>query len=114
MQWNIVAGQAFANHHPDTVKRLLRALIKAREYLMNHPDESRAIVARYLGDETVTLTDYSFDVHLRQNLLINLESQARWAIMNRLTDQQEVPNFLPLLYMEGLRAVDPDAVMVIQ
>ena len=77
-------------------------------------DEARAIVARYLGDETVTLTDYTFGVHLRQNLLINLESQARWAIMNRLTEQPEVPDFLSLMYLQGLRSVDPEAVTVIQ
>jgi NitT/TauT family transport system substrate-binding protein len=114
LQWNIVTRQEFANGHPDTVQRFLRALIKASDYLNTHPQEARAIVARYLGEDSVTLSDYTFGVHLRQNLLLNLESQARWAIQNRLSDQPEVPDFLPFLHLEGLRSVNPDAVTVIQ
>ena len=62
----------------------------------------------------MTLSDYTFGVQLQQNLLLNLESQARWAIQNRLSDQPEVPDFLPFLNSEGLRSVDPDAVTVIR
>jgi NitT/TauT family transport system substrate-binding protein len=93
--------------------KLLRALTKSNDYIMNNPEEARAITARQTGEETVSLADYDFGLKLGQSMLINLENQARWAIKNRLTDRKEVPNFLSLMYIKGLEAVDSRAVTVI-
>ncbi len=67
----------------------------------------------HVSEETVSFTDYTFDIRLGQSLLLSLETEARWAIRNRLTDKREVPNFLPLMYTKGLEAVDPDAITLI-
>lgn len=113
LQWNVIAGQAFVNEHPETVIKLLRALKRANDYIMKNPEDARAITDRQLGEETIALTDYNFGLKLGQSLLINMENQSRWAIRNRLTDKKEVPNFLPLMYTAGLKTVNPRAVTVI-
>ena len=113
LQWTIVAGQAFVKVHRDTVRKLLRALIKANEYIASNPGDAKAITARHVSEESVSFSDYIFDVRLGQSLLLNLETQARWAIRYRLTDKKDVPNFLPMMFTEGLEAIDPEAVTVI-
>jgi hypothetical protein len=49
---------------------------------------------------------------LDQFTLISLEDQARWAIRNRLTDAEKVPNYLDYIYPGVLKAVKPEAVKI--
>ncbi|MEW5747086.1 MAG: ABC transporter substrate-binding protein [Nitrospirota bacterium] len=110
--WNIAAGQDFAKANPETVKALLRALLRAERYIKDNPAEASRIVARFIGQDPGSLGDYNFDVQLGQALILDLEDQARWAIRNRLIPVEGVPNFLRLLCTEGLEAVAPGSVMV--
>ncbi len=58
--------------------------------------------------------EFTFEMSLDQTLLINIESEARWAIRNELTDAREVPNYLDYVYPDALEQVKPDAVTVIR
>ena len=99
---------------PETVKRLLRALIKAEQYVVEKPAEAQQIVASRLHVEKEMVAsrwnDYYFGVMLDQALFVNLESQARWAIQSKLVPVTTVPNFMGTLYVDGLKAVRPEAV----
>ena len=114
--WNMVASADFVRKRPDAVKRLLRALIKAEQYIVEKPAEAQQIVASHLRVEKETAAsgwnDYYFKVMLDQALFVNLESQARWAIQNKLVPAASVPNFMGSLYAEGLKAIRPDAVTI--
>lgn len=114
LYWNIVAARDYVRRNPETIRRLLAALIQATEYIAVNPVESREITARNIGKERIALDDYFFDVYLDQSLIVNLENQARWAIGSRLTDKREVPNYLDMFSTEGLRSIKPEAVSVIQ
>jgi len=45
--------------------------------------------------------------------LLDLESQARWAIKSQLTDQTVVPNYLHLVSFDGLQRVNPQAITLV-
>ena len=94
--YNIVATHDLVNNNPKTIKKVLRALIKAEEFIKESPGESRNIIANYVGMDTHQLTElwdvYTFEVTLDQSLILTLEDEARWAIKNNLTDATEVPN----------------------
>lgn len=112
MSWNIVARREQVKGRPETVQKLLRALVQAQNYIADHPQEARKITAGYVGNDDFNLADFNFDVRLGQSLVLHLEEQARWAIKSGLTDKKEVPNFLNFLYFEGMEAVAPDSVTV--
>jgi NitT/TauT family transport system substrate-binding protein len=114
LAWNVVAGQGFVKENPDTVERLLHALLQATDFIRDNPGEAQEITARSTGRKTVSLEGIGFDVHLEQSLLVNLETQARWAIRNGLTDSRAVPNYLPMFYTKGMDEVRPEAVTVIR
>ncbi len=42
-----------------------------------------------------------------------MENEARWMIRNRLTDRDQVPNFLDYFSPETLARVDPKAVRMV-
>ncbi len=116
--FNIATKQDFANENPHTIKKVLRALIKAEEFCEENPDEAREIIAGKIGMERAALNElwelYDFKVTLDQSLLVTLEDEARWAIKNKLTDKTEVPNYLDYIYYDTLEEVKPEAVGIIR
>jgi NitT/TauT family transport system substrate-binding protein len=114
----VTGKKAFVSAHPETVKKLLRALVKAEDFARKNPAVSIDIVVEGIKADKEALKDYwqayQFVVNLDQSLLLNLESQGRWAIRNRLSDRKEIPNFLDLFSLDALKAVKPDAVTVIR
>lgn len=119
VEMSLVTGKkAFVTAHPEAVKKILRALIKAEDFVRKNQAESIDIVVEGIKADKEELKDYwpiyKFSVNLDQALLLNLESQGRWAIRNRLSDRKEIPNFLDLIYLDALKAVKPDAVTVIR
>jgi len=115
--FNIATKQDFANENPETIKKVLRALIKAEEFCEENPDEAQEIIADKIGMDRAALNElwelYDFKVTLDQSLLVELEAEARWAIKNNLTDATEVPNYLDYIYLDALEEVKPEAVGII-
>lgn len=111
----IVTTQAFAQANPERVQRLLRALLRADRFIDDHPDEARALSLRHIeGDAALyeaEWADNKFGVALEQSLVLTLETQARWMIGTGGAAQQ-MPNFLDMIYSDGLRAVQRDAVTI--
>jgi len=116
--FNIATKQDFANENPQTIKKVLRALIKAEEFCEENPDEAREIIAGKIGMDRAALNElwelYDFKVTLDQSLLVTLEAEARWAIKNKLTDKTEVPNYLDYIYLDALEKVKPEAIGIIR
>lgn len=112
----IMTKKIYAAEHPEVVKKLLRSLRKAEEFVRSNPKETLDIVARSLRMDKAELESvlpiYDFHLRMGADLLVNLENQARWAIGKGLSDRKEVPNFLDCFYLDGLKAVNPDAVTV--
>lgn len=115
--YNLVALQRYTSRHPDTIRRLLRALAEGTAYCQRTPQEVHRMLpatARLQREEVLAAwPHYHFGLELDQSLLLALEDRARWAIRNHLGAAREVPNFLDNLYLEGLAEVRPAAVTVI-
>lgn len=116
--FNVVAKQEFIRKTPGKVEKMLRALARAEEFARKHPAEAQKIVADFSGIEIGIVRDVwpdtNFTVSLDQSLILALEDESRWAIQNRLTTAQKVPNFLDFIYFDGLKAVKPEAVRILR
>lgn len=112
--FNITARQDFVQKNPETVKRFLRALIKAENFVAKNPDEAQAIMSAATKIDKSLIGEvwnaFNYHVVLDQMLLIALEDETRWAIKNRLTDQAEMPDYLSYIHLDSLRAVKPEVV----
>ena len=60
------------------------------------------------------VAENQFFLSLDQSLIVAMEDEARWMIINNLTTEKQVPDFLDYIYMNGLEAVNPNAVDIIQ
>ncbi|MBA4417319.1 MAG: hypothetical protein C0392_05350 [Syntrophus sp. (in: bacteria)] len=113
----MLAEKVFVKKHPVTVRKILRALIRAETFVGQNPGESRRLTAEFLKiDKTVldkVWDSFDFKVSLDQALIIGLEDQTRWAHKHRLTDSTEMPDYLDFIYIDGLQSVKPEAVRII-
>ncbi len=116
--WNIVARKNFIAEKPETILKIVRALVKAEEFTRENPDEAQNIVSYYLKIDRASVSElwsiYNFKTSLDQFLLVAFEDQARWAITNNLTDATEVPNYLDYIYSDPLEEVKPEAIGIIR
>ena len=115
--FNFMVMKDFVEENPEVLKKFLRAIDKATVFIKNHKEESQEIVAKRLNLNkeglTVLWDEFVFEISLDQSLIITLESEARWAIKNNLTDATEVPNYLNYIYHDALEAVKPEACRII-
>jgi len=114
--YNIVAQQEFVQKNPETVKRFLRALIKAENFVHQHPEEAQSLMALNAKVDIGLIHEiwdtFDFRVTQDQTLLITLEDETRWAIQNKLTDQTVIPDYRQMIHLDSLRAVKPEAVLI--
>ncbi|WP_211251771.1 ABC transporter substrate-binding protein [Andreprevotia chitinilytica] len=113
-----VAGMRdYVAGHPQTMQKVLRALIQGARFCSEVPDSARELVAGMTKNDASILKtawpSYQFNIALDQGLLLALEDEARWAIKNKLTSKTEIPNYLNYIYLDGLEAVMPTAVTLI-
>ena len=112
--FNIAAMQDFVRKNPETVKRFLRALIKAENFVAKNPDEAQAIMsaATKIDKSLIHEVWNAFNYHVVQDqtLLITLEDETRWAMKNNLTDRTDMPDYLSFIHLDSLRAIKPEAI----
>ncbi len=101
-----------------TPSEVLKALADAERYIINHPEAAKAVIQKklkygkaYMAD---VWPDYEFSLSLGQSLITAMEDEARWMISNGLTTEKQVPNFLNYIYIDGLKAIRPEAVNIIR
>ena len=104
--------------HPELVRRLLQSLAQAEEYAIGNPAEAKNIVRKALNLETSYMetvwSQNQFSLSLEQALILAMEDEARWMIKNDLTAEKQVPDFMNFIYVNGLKAVKPEAVNIIR
>ncbi|OPY58487.1 MAG: putative aliphatic sulfonates-binding protein precursor [Syntrophorhabdaceae bacterium PtaU1.Bin034] len=115
MTWNIVGMQEYVQKNPETVKKVIRGLMKAQDYIIDHPAESIAVTASRNRFDLALLKsqwrNYNFNVRLGEALLVNLEDQARWA-SKAYYRGADFPDFKACIYTKGLLDVESSAVSV--
>lgn len=115
MTWNLASSTAYAEAHPERIRRVLRAVVRANAFIREHPEEALDLVSGRIGAARSELVrewkDFSFVATLDQGLLLNLEDQARW--MMRKEAPQPPPNFMESIRPQMLRAVEPSAIGIV-
>ncbi len=110
-----VARSDYAKRNKETLKKFLRAVIRAEEFIRKHPEQSQLMVANRLGIDreiVVGIWDrFSFDVSLRQTSLRILQSMMGWAIEHRFR-VGDITNYLDFIDWRPLQEVDSVRVTV--
>lgn len=80
----LAARRDYSEPNKENLKKFLRAVIRAEDFIEKHPEESQLIVAKRLGVEKEIVESvwntFSFKISLRQASLHNLKAMERWAV----------------------------------
>jgi len=105
------------NKNPELIKRLLRSLHQADEFVLAHPEEAKAIVQKKMNYKPAYLEkiwpEHRFTLTLDQSLLVAMDDETRWMIKNNLTSASMVPNYLTNIYTSGMSTVKPESMNII-
>jgi sulfonate transport system substrate-binding protein len=116
--FNVVATQKFIRENPGKVKKLLRALIKAEEFVRQNQLAAQKIVADFSRMDAALIREvwpvYSYSVKLDQSLVLALEEESQWAIKGGLVGMNKAPDYLDYIYFEGLESLQPKAVRILR
>ena len=112
--FNIAAMQDYVQKNPETVKRFLRALVQAENFVTKHPEQAQDLMADAIKVDKALVREvwsaFNYQVALDQTLLITLEDETRWAMKNKQTDQTAMPAYANFIHVDSLRAVKPEAI----
>jgi NitT/TauT family transport system substrate-binding protein len=113
----VARSEWLAGHKPLLI-RSLKAIAQAEQYVITHPAEARAIVQKRMNYDAEFMnsiwSENQFSLSLDQSLITAMEDEARWMIKNNLTKEKQVPDFMNYIYVDGLKAVKPEAVIIIR
>ncbi len=104
----------FVRTHPEAIRKILRALLRAELYIRTHPDMVKKDVAVFTGNEQTVFNKawetITFRLALDAALLVSLEDQTQWAIRHDLAAKQAMPDYREYMAPDFLRSVKPSAV----
>lgn len=116
--FNSIAMRDFAEKNAPILENVLRALIRAEDFIVRNEEEAKGIVSSYLGMDPGLLSaiwsDFEFAITLDQSLIASLEAEARWAIRESLIGHEAIPNYLDFLMPDPLVNVRPELSTVFQ
>jgi sulfonate transport system substrate-binding protein len=116
--FNIVATQKFIRENPGKVRKLLRALVKAEEFVSANEPQAQMLVADFSRIDPALVREiwgsFSYRVKLDQALLLALEEETLWAVKGRLVGKHAIPDYLDYIYTTGLESVRPKSVRILR
>jgi ABC-type nitrate/sulfonate/bicarbonate transport system substrate-binding protein len=116
--WNIIGRDDWIGTHRETIVRLLRSISQAENYASLHPEETKTVIKKRLGYNDAYVAkvwgDNQFSLSLDHSLIAAMEDEARWMMKNNVTREKQIPDFLNYIYVDGLKAVKPEAVNIIR
>jgi ABC-type nitrate/sulfonate/bicarbonate transport system substrate-binding protein len=114
--FNLVAQRRLVGAHDEILERVLRALLRAEQFIQQDPDAARATLRRRLGLGQDFLDfawpHFTYRLSLEQALIATMESEARWALREGQVQGKAVPNFLSFVHAAPLRRVKPAAASI--
>jgi ABC-type nitrate/sulfonate/bicarbonate transport system substrate-binding protein len=113
-QWLLVTRKS-STQSPEATKRLLKALIMAEEFAVNHGEETRSIIARKWNIDP-ELTRYTWGgtrlfVSLNQSIITAIQSYVKWNMADK-GKTGDPPDVLMHIDARPMEEVDPRLVTI--
>ena len=115
----LIGNRDYIRKNPASIEKVLRALLRAERWAKEQPANARVLVARdnegSAEELELIFSLNDFRVRLDQSLLFILENTARWEIgLMPQAQRPTLPNYLDFIYVDGLKAVKPEAITIIR
>ena len=111
------AKREWVESNPEIVEKILKALVKAGDFIEKNSEESKAILMKFTKLDKITVdniwNNFVYKPVLNDLLLKYLNEEAKWAIeTGKVTRDTEIPNFDEYVYRNGLKKVKAEYVTI--
>lgn len=114
--FNIVSLPDLINANDTRFCKLIRALIKAQEFLLGNPEKAKDIVSIFSKMQIEDINEiwpiFDFSVDLKKELLMTMRDQSRWFTEQGITDSIKIDNFRSLFHTSCLQKHAPELVQL--
>ena len=115
LSFNLISQKA-DSQLVDKAKCVIEGLQTAISYIASHPKESKKVVMDKLHLSTGFIDwvwpDYIFKLGLNKSLILNINSQAVWAVETQMSEYKKVPDITKFIDSRALSQVEPRAVNI--
>lgn len=112
LSFNLIASRKLLGQRDDDLVKVLRALLRAEQFIQSEPARAKAILRTHLGLDQEYIDwiwpHYKYRLALEQSLITTLESEARWARQEGYVTAGRSPNYLEFIHTAPLRKARPD------
>jgi ABC-type nitrate/sulfonate/bicarbonate transport system substrate-binding protein len=102
--------------NPKLFSRIIKAYIKAEEYVKKNPDAAMTAVVEYLKldmqNARKVWKPQMVHIALEQSLIKDMENLAQWQMDTGLKNSKKIPNYLNFIHFGTLMEVDPKRVTI--
>lgn len=116
--WVFIAKKSFVNENPEVLTKFLEAILSGVNFTNKNKSKALALYANVAQVQEEHIQELffkeTFNLSLKQDLLLDLEAQARWIIDFNYVSEDIVPNFLENIYVKAAQDVVPDNVLIIK
>jgi NitT/TauT family transport system substrate-binding protein len=111
------AKREWVESTPETVNKLIKALVEASDFIKSNPDEAKIILMKNTNLDKTTVDGiwdkFSNNPELTDTLLQQLDAEAKWAKeTGKVTPETQIPNFREFIYVSALKSVKPESVEI--
>nr|WP_321399103.1 ABC transporter substrate-binding protein [uncultured Desulfobacter sp.] len=97
--------------NPEAAQKLLQALLESETIVSKNPEKIKNYIISKFEYEPDSYDNIWRKIELRLSLsqafLLDIEDQAEWALDKGITQGNTIPNYLDLIYMDGLDGISP-------
>lgn len=115
---NMAVMKEFAERHPETLEKTIRALVKAVDFIREEEAEAQKIVADILQMDKNLVSklwqDLNFSISLDQQLILTMENEAAWILNRRGEADSQIPNYLDYINYQALEKVEAGKITLIR
>ena len=116
---HLLVPRKWVAQHREQAKGMLRAILKAEEFIKTHTKESIEILAKakkYDAREMAHTVRHEMDYYLslKQSIFTDLEGIEQWALDNNIVERKTPRNYFEMVDYSLLEEIDPKRVTIIR
>ncbi|MCG8552810.1 MAG: ABC transporter substrate-binding protein [Desulfobacterales bacterium] len=116
---HLLVPRKWVAQHREQAKGLLRALLKAEEFIKTNTEESIETLAKAkkydVSDMTRTVRhEMNYYLSLKQSIFTELEGLETWTLDNNIVQRKTPRNYLEMVDYSLLKEIDPKRVTIIR
>jgi ABC-type nitrate/sulfonate/bicarbonate transport system substrate-binding protein len=110
--WVFVARKNYVDDNPEIIKKFLKSILEGTRFT-NEQKEQTLNIHSQMADVNKDhikelLYKQTFNLSLKQELILDLEAQARWLVDFEYVPDSVIPDFYNIIYLDAVKEIVPD------